>query len=83
MIKAYLQAHDEEIEAHHQQFEPPITPAYNRKPIPIEKLITLPEQATEYPWGRMPEKETASAKKKPPEKAEPEAGTTLEAEETQ
>jgi hypothetical protein len=66
MIKAYLEAHHEEIEAHHQQFEPQITPAYNRKTIPIEKLITLPEQATEYPWGheKEKEKEIASAKKK-------------------
>jgi uncharacterized protein (DUF1778 family) len=66
MIKAHLEAHRAEIEEHHQQFDPPITPAYNRKPIPIEKMITLPEQATAYPWGREPEKETTSAKKKPP-----------------
>jgi hypothetical protein len=66
MIKAHLEAHRAEIEEHHQQFDPPITPTYNRKPIPIEKMITLPEQATAYPWGREPEKETASAKKKLP-----------------
>jgi hypothetical protein len=64
MIKAYLQAHHQEIEAHHQQFEPQITPAYNRKTIPIEKLVTLREQATEYPWGRESEKEATRAKKK-------------------
>lgn len=69
MIKAHLEAHREEIEEHHQQFDPPITPAYNRKPISIEKMITLPEQATAYPWGREPEKETTSAKKKQEEQA--------------
>jgi hypothetical protein len=69
MIKAHLEAHREEIEEHHKQFEPEITPAYNRKPISIEKMITLPEQATAYPWGREPEKETTSAKKKQEEQA--------------
>ncbi len=69
MIKAHLEAHREEIDEHHQHFEPPITPAYNRKPISIEKMLTLPEQATAYPWGREPEKETTSAKKKPQEQA--------------
>jgi hypothetical protein len=69
MIKAHLQAHREEIEEHHQQFDPPITPAYNRKPISIEKMITLPEQATAYPWGREPEKETTLVKKKQEEQA--------------
>jgi hypothetical protein len=66
MIKAHLEAHRAEIEEHHQQFDPPITPAYNRKPIPIEKMITLAEEATAFPWGREPEKETTSAKKKSP-----------------
>jgi hypothetical protein len=69
MIKAHLEAHREEIEEHHKQFEPEITPAYNRKPIPIEKMITLAEEATAYPWGREPEKETTSAKKKQEEQA--------------
>jgi hypothetical protein len=69
MIKAHLEAHREEIEEHHKQFEPEITPTYNRKPIPIEKMITLAEEATAFPWGREPEKETTSAKKKPQEKA--------------
>jgi hypothetical protein len=69
MIKAHLQAHRVEIEEHHKQFEPEITPTYNRKPISIEKMITLPEQATAYPWGREPEKETTSAKKKQEEQA--------------
>jgi hypothetical protein len=75
MIKAHLEAHRAEIEAHHQQFEPPITPAYNRKTIPIEKLIRLSEKAMEYPWGRMPEKETASAKKKHQGSPDPDAGS--------
>ncbi len=66
MIKAHLEAHRAEIEEHHQQFDPPITPAYNRKPIPIERMITLAEEATAFPWGREPEKETISAKKKLP-----------------
>ncbi|HZR40546.1 MAG TPA: hypothetical protein VFB12_10545 [Ktedonobacteraceae bacterium] len=56
MIKAHLEASRAEIEEHHQQFDPPITPAYNRKPIPIEKRITLAEEATAFPWGREPEK---------------------------
>lgn len=63
MIKAHLEAHREEIEEHHKQFEPEITPTYNRKPIPIEKMITLPEQATAYPWGREPEKPREKKKK--------------------
>jgi hypothetical protein len=66
MIKAHLEAHRAEIEEHHQQFDPPITPAYNRKPIPIEKMIVIAEEATAFPWGREPEKETTPAKKKPP-----------------
>lgn len=75
MIKAHLEVHAEEIEAHHQQFEQEITPAYNRKPIPIEKMITLAESATEYPWGREQEKEEmmASAKKKPVGVPDPDA----------
>jgi hypothetical protein len=69
MIKAHLEAHREEIEEHHKQFEPEITPTYNRKPIPIEKMIVIAEEATAFPWGREPEKETTSAKKKPQEQA--------------
>jgi hypothetical protein len=64
MIKAHLEAHREEIEEHHKQFEPEITPTYNRKPIPIEKMIVIAEEATAFPWGREPEKEMTSAKKK-------------------
>lgn len=64
MIKAHLEAHREEIEEHHKQFEPEITPAYNRKTIPIEKMIQLPEQATAYPWGREPEKTKEKKKQK-------------------
>jgi hypothetical protein len=52
-IKAYQEAHAQEIEAHHQQMG--IKPSFNRKPEPIEKTIQVPEEPTAFPWGRAPE----------------------------
>ncbi|GCF10910.1 protelomerase family protein [Dictyobacter arantiisoli] len=38
-VKAYVEAHKEELDAHHTQFA--ITPVYNRKPYGIKEVITV------------------------------------------
>jgi hypothetical protein len=42
LINAYLQEHDEEIKAHHQQLG--IEPRYNRKMEPIKNMVTIPDE---------------------------------------
>jgi hypothetical protein len=49
-IKAYQDAHQEEIEAHHQEFE--ITVSANRKSETIQSMIVVPEEPTDFPWGQ-------------------------------
>lgn len=44
-IAEHLEAHKEEIEEHHQEYE--ITAAYNRKPFPITTMIHLPENPSD------------------------------------
>jgi hypothetical protein len=41
-IKAYLDTHAQEIEAHHQQYE--ILPRFNSKAIPIAEMVKIPGQ---------------------------------------
>jgi hypothetical protein len=53
LINAYLEAHAEEIEEHHQQCE--IKPSANRKQQSIKETIQVPDDPTAYPWGRVPE----------------------------
>jgi hypothetical protein len=53
-IKTYQEAVCEEIEAHHREWQ--IKPSFNRrKSVAIEKMITIPEEPTAFPWGREPE----------------------------
>lgn len=51
-IKQYKDAHAEEIEAHHRALS--IQEGFNRKPgkPQIQDLITIPNEATAFPWGR-------------------------------
>lgn len=42
VIHGYLQEHEEEIKAHHQQLG--IEPRYNRKMEPIKDMVTIPEE---------------------------------------
>ena len=58
-IKEYQEAIADEIEAHHRQLG--IQPNFNRKPVSIDKLITVPEEATSYPWGQPAEEASGSA----------------------
>ncbi|GCE50909.1 telomere resolvase [Thermosporothrix hazakensis] len=51
-IKTYLDAHREEIEAHHRELD--IRPSYNRKPEAIQDMIQVPEEAEAFPWGHAP-----------------------------
>jgi hypothetical protein len=56
LINAYLDAHaEEEIEAHHQQWE--IKPSANRKHQSIQEMILVPEEPIAFPWGRAVEEE--------------------------
>lgn len=48
-INAYLDAHRDEIEAHHRKLD--IKPSYNRKAEPIDQMITIAEESTAFPWG--------------------------------
>jgi hypothetical protein len=57
LINAYLDAHAEEIEAHHRQWE--IKPSANRKQQSIGETIQVPEEPTAYPWERAAEEEGA------------------------
>lgn len=43
-VKAYLDGVQADIDAHHKQFEPEITQAYNRKPYAIESVISLKDE---------------------------------------
>ena len=43
-IAEYLEAHKEEIEAHHRQYG--LTAMYNRKPVPITEMIHLAEEVS-------------------------------------
>jgi hypothetical protein len=52
-IKAYQDAHQEEIEAHHQKLG--ISLSSNRKSEKIEKTVLVPDAPTDFPWGRSPE----------------------------
>jgi hypothetical protein len=49
-IKAYQDAHQEEIEAHHRELE--ITVSANRKAETIQSMIVVPEDPTDFPWGQ-------------------------------
>lgn len=49
VIKEYQQAYQEEIQAHHDQLG--IKPSFNRKPVAIQAMVTVPEEPTAYPWG--------------------------------
>jgi len=51
-IKEYQDAIADEIEEHHRRLG--IQPNYNRKPVSIGKMITVPEEAGAYPWGKPP-----------------------------
>ena len=53
-IKLYKEAHTEEIEAHHREFS--IQEGFNRKPgnPQIQDVVTIPTEATAFPWGRAP-----------------------------
>ena len=48
-IHAYLDAHRDEIEEHHQKWE--IKPSYNRKAEPITAMVAIAEEPTAFPWG--------------------------------
>jgi hypothetical protein len=43
------------IEAHHQRME--VKPLVNRKQVPIDKTIQVPDDPTAFPWGRAPQEE--------------------------
>ena len=43
-VVAYLDGVQADIDAHHKQFDPEITPAYNRKPYTIESVISLSDE---------------------------------------
>jgi uncharacterized protein (DUF1778 family) len=49
-IKEYQEAMREEIEEHHQELD--IHANFNRKPVSIREMITVPEEPEKYPWGR-------------------------------
>jgi uncharacterized protein (DUF1778 family) len=49
IIKDFLSAHREEIEAHHQALG--LKPSFNRKPLRIQEMISIPDDPTAYPWG--------------------------------
>jgi hypothetical protein len=49
-MNAYLDAHRDEITAHHETLE--IKASYNRKAEPITEMITIAEDPTAFPWGR-------------------------------
>ena len=53
-IKLYKEAYAEEIEAHHREFS--IQEGFNRKPgnPQIQNVVTIPAEATAFPWGRAP-----------------------------
>jgi len=53
LITAYLDAHAEKIEAHHQQWE--IKSSANRKQQSIRETIQVPDEPTAFPWGRAAE----------------------------
>jgi len=42
-VKAYLDAHQSELDAHHEQYA--LKAAYNRKPIAIKEMVQIPEPA--------------------------------------
>ena len=48
-IKAYLDAHQQEIEEHHQALG--IVPLANRKSEAIEDVVKVPDEPTAFPWG--------------------------------
>jgi hypothetical protein len=52
-IKAYLEAHQEEISAHHTRYE--IKSFLNRKAQSPKDAIHVPEYPHEYPWGEVAE----------------------------
>ena len=43
----------EEIEAHHHELN--IKLSFNRKPVHIQDMISVPEDPTAYPWGKSAE----------------------------
>ena len=53
-IKLYKEARAEDIEAHHREFS--IQEGFNRKPgnPQIQDVVTIPAEATAFPWGRAP-----------------------------
>ncbi len=53
-IKQYKEAHADEIEAHHREMG--LRESFNRKPgsPPIQEVVTIPQDATAFPWGRTP-----------------------------
>jgi telomere resolvase len=53
-IKHYKEAHVDEIDAHHREMG--LRESFNRKPghPPIQEVVIIPQDATAFPWGRMP-----------------------------
>jgi hypothetical protein len=58
-IKEYQEAMRDEIEEHHNELG--IKANFNRKPVSIKKMITVPENPLDYPWGKQVEPEEATA----------------------
>lgn len=54
-INSYLEAHREEIDAHHAHLG--ILRTFNRKALSPKEAIPVPEKPTEYPWGTPAEDE--------------------------
>lgn len=54
-IKEYQEAMRDEIAEHHQQLD--IHANFNRKPVSIREMITVPEEPEKYPWGKQVEEE--------------------------
>lgn len=43
LASEYLETRRAEIDAHHAKFEPKLRPGFNRRPVPINQRITVPE----------------------------------------
>jgi len=56
-IKEFQEAMLDEIEEHHNELG--IKANFNRKPVSIKEMITVPENPLDYPWGKQVEPEEA------------------------
>jgi hypothetical protein len=58
-IKEYQEAMRDEIEEHHRELG--IKANFNRKPVSIREMVTVPENPLDYPWGTQAETVEAEA----------------------